>query len=225
MSEGTRAVVWISHRAARCDACTLELARGEFIAMDRAHGIRCIKCARLDGLAFLPAGDVALTRRALALSARSAVVLKFSRARRRNERQGVLVEETAIEQAEIVNTRDAARRELQRQQRGVRDEVAERKYVADFAAKVVEMFPEAPPREAEAIAARACERYCMRVGRSARAKALADDAIALAVRAHVRHAHTEYDRILAEGMEPAAARGLVRSSIERVLARWRGTAE
>jgi hypothetical protein len=225
MSEGTRAVVWISHNAARCDACTNELARGDFIAMDRANGIRCIKCARLDGLAFLPAGDVALTRRALALSARSAVVLKFSRARGRNERQGVLVEETAIEQAELANTRDEARREVQRRQRRIRDEAAERKYVADFAAKVVELFPRAPRKEAEAIAARACQKYSMRVGRSARAKALADDAIALAVRAHVRHAHTEYDRILAEGVEPSAARGLVRSSIERVLARWRGAAE
>jgi len=225
MSEGTRAVVWISHKAARCDACTLELARGEFIAMDRAHGIRCIKCARLDGLVYLPAGDVALTRRALALSARSAVVLKFSRARRRKERQGVLVEQIAIEQAELANTRDEARRELQRQQRVIRGEVAERKYVADFAARVVELFPEAPRKEAEAIAARACEKYSMRVGRSARAKALADDAIALAVRAHVRHAHTEYDRFLAEGMEPIAARDLARSSIERVLTRWRGAAE
>jgi hypothetical protein len=60
---------------------------------------------------FLAAGDVALTRRALALSARSAVVLKFSRARRRKERQGVLVEEMAIEQAELANTRDETLRE------------------------------------------------------------------------------------------------------------------
>ena len=108
---------------------------------------------------------------------------------------------------------------------GVRDKVAERKYVADFAAKVIQQFQEAPRQEADAIATRACEKYSMRVGRSARAKALADDAIALAVRAHVRHAHTEYDRILAEGVEPSAARGLVRSSIERVLARWRGVAK
>jgi hypothetical protein len=57
MSEGTRPVVWISHKAAPCDACTIELSRGEFIAMDRARGIRCIKCARLDGLTFLPTGN------------------------------------------------------------------------------------------------------------------------------------------------------------------------
>ncbi|HEV8224835.1 MAG TPA: DUF2293 domain-containing protein, partial [Rubrobacteraceae bacterium] len=88
--------------------------------------------------------------------------------------------------------------------------------------KVVELFPKAPSREAEAIAARACEKYSQRVGRSASARALAEDAITLAVRAHIRHAHTEYDRILAEGAEPTEARVLVRSTIERVLARWRG---
>jgi len=49
---------------------------------------------------------------------------------------------------------------------------------------VVELFPEAPRREAEAIAARACEKYSMRGGRSARAKALADDAITLAPLRH-----------------------------------------
>ena len=225
MSDLARAVVWISHKPATCAACTTPLAPGELIAMDRVHGIRCLKCAKLDGLAFLAAGDVALTRRALALSPRSAVVLQFSRARRRNERQGVLLEQTAIEQAGRANARDEARRELQRQRRRIRDEVAERRYAADFAAKVVELFPKVPSREAEALAARACEKYSRRVGRSAPAKALEEEAIVLAVRAHVRHAHTEYDRILAEGAEPAEARALVRAALEGVLDRWRGVSQ
>jgi hypothetical protein len=94
-----RALVWVSHKDSHCSACQVPLGRGEFIAMDRARGIRCLKCAGLGGLVFLPSGDVAVTRRAVAASGRSAVVLKFSRARRRNERQGVLVEESAVEQA------------------------------------------------------------------------------------------------------------------------------
>jgi hypothetical protein len=89
MSEGTRAVVWISHKAARCDAGTIELAQRELIAMDRANGIRCLKCTRLDGLVFLP------------LSARSAVVRKFSRARGRNERQGVLVDDGGYDRTSV----------------------------------------------------------------------------------------------------------------------------
>jgi hypothetical protein len=45
-------------------------------------------------------GDAALTRRAGKHSKLSAVVLKWSRARKRYERQGLLVEETVLQRAE-----------------------------------------------------------------------------------------------------------------------------
>jgi hypothetical protein len=57
-------------------------------------------CAELDHLVFLPAGDAALTRRAKRGSELSAVVVRFSRSRRRYERQGVLVEPDALERAQ-----------------------------------------------------------------------------------------------------------------------------
>jgi hypothetical protein len=217
----SRSVVWISHKDAKCNSCGAGLGRGKLIVIDRAQGIRCLKCAGLAGLEFLPSGDVALTRRALTRSSRSAIVVKFSRARKRGERQGVLVEETAIEQAESENAEDEARREAQRHQRRIRNAVAEQKYVAAFKAKVLALFPGAPFQVAELIAARACEKYSGRVGRSAPAKALDEEAVTLAVWAHVRHASTEYDRLLAEGLEPIDARARVRPSIERLLARWR----
>jgi len=47
-------------------------------------------------LEFLPAGDALLTRRAKANSTRSAVVVRFSKTRRRYERQGLLVEHAAL---------------------------------------------------------------------------------------------------------------------------------
>jgi hypothetical protein len=47
-----------------------------------------------------PAGDALLTRRAKAKSARSAVVGRFSRSRRRYERQGLLVEKRALANAQ-----------------------------------------------------------------------------------------------------------------------------
>jgi hypothetical protein len=216
-----RPVVWISHKDAKCNSCGDGLHRGKLIVIDRAQGIRCLKCTGLAGLEFLPSGNVALTRRALTRSSRSAIVVKFSRARKRNERQGVLVEETAIEQAESESAKDEARRETQRHQRRLRDAIAEQKYVADFTAKVLALFPGAPLQAAELIAARACEKYSGRVGRSAQAKALDEEAVTLAVWAHVRHAFTEYDRLLAEGLEPIDARARVRASIERRFARWR----
>lgn len=42
----------------------------------------------------------------------------------------------------------------------------------------------------------------------------------LATAAHVRHAHTDYDVLLAEGYERDAARFFVRERMEDVLASW-----
>ena len=59
-------------------------------------GPACLDCAGLGDLEFLATGDAALTRRAKAKSAKFAVVVRFSRARRRYERQGLLVEPAAL---------------------------------------------------------------------------------------------------------------------------------
>ena len=55
---------------------------------------------RSGDLEFLSAGDALLTRRTKAKSARYAVVVRFSRTRRRYERQGLLVEPQALAKAE-----------------------------------------------------------------------------------------------------------------------------
>jgi hypothetical protein len=59
-------------------------------------GPACLRCVGLDDLEFLPAGDALLSRRVKAKSARCAVVVRFSRSRRRYERQGLLVEPLAL---------------------------------------------------------------------------------------------------------------------------------
>ena len=64
------------------------------------RGPLCMSCAGLAHLVLLSSGDAALTRRARKHSRLSAVLVRFGRARKRYERQGVLVEEAAIEQAE-----------------------------------------------------------------------------------------------------------------------------
>ena len=63
-------------------------------------GPACLRCAGLDDLEFLPAGDALLTRRAKAKSARFAVVVRFSRTRGRYERRGLLVEAQGLAAAE-----------------------------------------------------------------------------------------------------------------------------
>ena len=57
----------------------------------------CLRCARLDHLVFLPAGDATRTRRAHRASTLTAVVVRFSRTRKRYERQGLLVEPDALQ--------------------------------------------------------------------------------------------------------------------------------
>ncbi len=62
-------------------------------------GPACLRCVGLGDLEFLPAGDALLTRRAKAKSERYAVVVRFSRSRRRYERQGLLVDPQALAEA------------------------------------------------------------------------------------------------------------------------------
>ena len=76
-------------------------------------------------------------------------------------------------------------------------------------------------RSATVIAAHACRKHSGRVGRSAGAKSFAEAAIALAVRAHLRHVHTGYDRLLMEGWERDEARAEIAGALQEAEARWR----
>jgi hypothetical protein len=68
---------------------------GGLLMMEDA-GPACLGCAGLGDLEFLPAGDALLSRRVKAKSSKCAVVVRFSRTRRRYERQGLLVEPLAL---------------------------------------------------------------------------------------------------------------------------------
>jgi len=75
--------------------CTTCSDTGDLLFME-GPGPLCLHCADLDHLVYLAAGDAALTRRANRASGLSAVVVRFSRARGRYERQGLLVEDEAL---------------------------------------------------------------------------------------------------------------------------------
>src|SRR2546423_13582862 len=114
--------VFISHRESVCDECHEELGSKAWITLVRDNGALCLACADLDQLLFLRSGGAALTRRAKKHSVLSAVVLKWSRSRKRYERQGLLVEERALELAEEECLADAdlraRRREREAERRG-----------------------------------------------------------------------------------------------------------
>ncbi|HET6149693.1 MAG TPA: hypothetical protein VFH68_19300 [Polyangia bacterium] len=69
------------------------------LLMMEEPGPACLSCAGLSSLEFLPAGDAALSRRAKAESKVYAVVVRFSRSRKRYERQGLLVQPEALKKA------------------------------------------------------------------------------------------------------------------------------
>jgi hypothetical protein len=194
---------------------------GDFLVLDEP-GPLCLTCADLDHLVFVPAGDAALTRRARQKSSLSAVVVRWSRNRRRYERQGILAEEPALRQAEDQCLADEdvrlRRRDRDRDRRAAEDV----EFQASMAAEIRRLFPGCPGRRADAIAQHAGLRGSGRVGRSAAGRALDTEAITRAVIASVRHEDTGYDSLLMSGLARADARDEVRPAIDRVLAGWAG---
>ena len=83
---------------------------GGFLLMGDSGPV-CMVCAEMDHLIYLPAGDGTLSRRAKQASGLSAVVVRFSGARKRYERRGILVEEAAIHRAERECRADAEARD------------------------------------------------------------------------------------------------------------------
>lgn len=183
----------------------------------------CLACARLGDLEFLPAGDTALTRRATKYSGKTAVVVRFSRSRGRYERQGILVESAAIGKAETECTLDADDRAQARARaakvRGKQDE----ELVELMTGRILTLFPRCTPREGRAIAAHTATRGSGRVGRSEAGRNLEERALVLAVAAAVRHKHTNYDALLAGGLDRAAARQRVGEQVREILAGWQSS--
>jgi hypothetical protein len=200
-------------------SCTECGGTGDLLIME-GPGPLCLNCADLGHLVFLPRGDTALTRRAKKASSLSAVVVRFSRTRKRYERQGVLVEEGALEHAEAECLADEQARARRRQREESRRADADLELQAAFATAIRELFPSCPSDRAQAIAAHAALRRSGRVGRSAAGRRLEADAVTLAVVASVRHRDTAYDSLLMSGVERPLARARVRSEVDRVLREW-----
>lgn len=92
-------VVFWTISNAQCSRCEEKLPRGNFLLMEAGQPL-CLACTPLNGLVFVPRGNMKLTLRSKKYSTTSAVVVKFSRARKRYERQGILVQEAALQKAE-----------------------------------------------------------------------------------------------------------------------------
>ncbi|OPG07565.1 hypothetical protein B1R27_12800 [Streptomyces sp. GKU 895] len=182
---------------------------------------RCLDCADLGHLVFLPRGDTALTRRSREESGLSAVVVRFNRRKGRYERQGVLVEESALARAEARCLADAEARRRRRVRDARRRAVEDVRFTEAFAAEIRRLFPGCPADRARGIAAHASLRGSGRVGRSAAGRALSEGAVVSAVVASVRHLDTPYDQLLMSGVPRHEARRRIAVAVEGVLGGWR----
>lgn len=214
--------VFISTHDSTCDECGENLGRRAWITLNRERGALCLSCADLDHLVFLPSGNSALTRRAAKHSDLSAVVLKWSQARKRYERQGLLVTSAGLERAEQECLADHDARLRRQEREAARRAELDQEYITQFAVRVRELFPSCPAGRARLIAEHACQKYSGRVGRSAAARNFDEAVIRLAVIAHIRHTETRYDTLLAKGWDRHDARTEVDDRMRAVLAAWAG---
>ncbi|WP_190017778.1 DUF2293 domain-containing protein [Streptomyces lucensis] len=217
-----RLVVFQSRKGKRCAACR----RGPLSLLVLEDGApRCLACADLGHLVFLPRGDTALTRRSREESTLSVVVVRFNRRKSRYERQGVLVEEAALARAEERCLADAEARRRRRARDARRRTAEDERFTAAFAAGILRLFPGCPAERAAAIAAHASVRGSGRVGRSAAGRALSDDAVISAVVAAVRHVDTPYDQLLMAGVPRHEARRRIAPAVRGALRAWREPGE
>ncbi|MET8445720.1 DUF2293 domain-containing protein [Streptomyces sp. NPDC005209] len=204
-------------RRKQCAACR----RGSLSLLVLEDGApRCMDCADLGHLVFLPRGDTALTRRSREESGLWAVVVRFNRRKSRYERQGLLVEEAALARAEQRCLADAEARRRRRARDARRRTAEDVRFAQAFAAEIQRLFPGCPNDRARAIAAHASLRGSGRVGRSAAGRALSEGAVISAVVAAVRHVDTPYDQLLMSGVHRYEARRRISAAVERVLMGW-----
>lgn len=123
--------------------CTACADSGRLLFME-GGGPLCLACADLDHLVFLASGDAALSRRAREASTLSAVVVRFSRSRKRYERQGLLVQETALAQAEAECLQDEDARERRRARAGERRAERDDRLATATAQEILARFPACP---------------------------------------------------------------------------------
>ena len=130
------------------------------------------------------------------------------------------MENEALEKAEQECLADSESRARRREREAEKYAETDKQYISQFAVRVRELFPRCPSGREIAIAQHACLKYSGRVGRSAFAKQLDEEAVRLAVIAHLRHTETQYDEYLMRGYERWEARDLVRAKIEQHLEKW-----
>ncbi len=143
---GAEIVVFSVIRETKCTECGAELWKGSLLRLEGEKAL-CTSCADLDRLEFLPSGDAAVTRRASKYSTLRAVVVRWSRTRKRYERQGILVEPEALLRAEEESLADAELRARRQARAADRRQHEDHEFIAAFARAIREQYPGCPAKE------------------------------------------------------------------------------
>ncbi|CAI6048824.1 unnamed protein product [Clonostachys chloroleuca] len=164
------------------------------------------------GYGFLPKGDpyrTGLCRRLTQAAGKQVYVVVD----KRRTAVGIRAPKYIINE---VHEKDRATREDRRAAVQKRD-VATR---SDFEVAILRLFPRIPPQDLEKVLDRALKKRSGRVGRTGR---LAIDSKArLAVMAHIRHNHTEYDSLLKQkGKSRGSARDDIALKLKQLCGEWR----
>ena len=117
---------------------------------------------------------------------------------------------TAVREAHEA-TRDKRAQAVQRK---------DQKLELEFRDAVISQFPNTPSESVTKIISRAMLKRSRRVGRSG--KLGVEERAALAVRAHIRHMHTDYDQLLRDGVPREQARTQTYEKIDEVVRSWGG---
>ncbi len=173
-----------------------------------------------DGYVEFETGDAYLTRKVKQMANRVFIRMKRHKRLKVSRPVGILAPADVVVAAREEAAQTAEARQKKRAAGAASRQRKEAKTRNTVKQRMLELYPMMPSDEAEEITEHAFEVGSGRVGRSSMVEL--DGKIELAVRAHVRHSHTDYDRLMDEGWDREDARDEVRSEIGKVIEKWRG---
>ncbi|KAL1959452.1 hypothetical protein VTO42DRAFT_1897 [Malbranchea cinnamomea] len=165
-----------------------------------------------DGYAFVPKGDVYVTRHCRLQTHESGRTVYVVYSPKTNTQRGLYVPRD-VRAAVLASAREtAASRSVAVAQKDARDERRARMLLERG-------FPAMPEDDLHAVLGHAFRKRSGRVGRSGTVRD-EETKVRLAVEAHIRHVHTEYESLLRSGVEKSVAREQVWGKVKEIKEQW-----
>lgn len=206
----------------QCCSCGRPVPKGHpYVAETENHKGTCFRCSPFVNYTLLHAGNAAMTRRSKKYSTRCAILWEWVPKRKRFQRKGQFVEDSAIEKARIECEKDQGIRLEKNKKAALIRAEKDKAYVAHFAHAIRNRYPYCPKNREFEIAIHACEKYSGRVGRTAGAKEFEPKMIDLAVIAHIRHMETDYDNQFGKGKRKKEIRSEIKYDVQKILVSWK----